>query len=314
MWTLANERASQRSTHRSTYTDAPALDPTTPEAIAGWKAQSRTTPGGQGHYSDLAIETALTLRAVFRLAPRQTEGLIRSVMRVLEITLPVPDHSTLSRGARGLAVQSRPRSGIGELHLIVESTGLKIRGAGEGLFEKHGTSKRRSWRKLPIGIDADSDQIVAFDLTDKDVDDASHVAPLLEQLCDAPTSFMGDGAYDRTYVFDALLARNPSANPSATIIVPPCKGALPGPTSATAPTQRDLHIHSIDEQGRMNWQKESRDNRRSKVEASIGRYKRVIGDTLRSREDARRMCEIKIGAKTLNRMLELGRPICVRAA
>ena len=120
---------------------------------------------------------------------------------------------------------------------------------------------------------------------------------------------MGDGAYDRTYVFDAVLARNPSAK----IIVPPCKGAVPGPTSTTSPTQRDLHIRSINEHGRMNWQKTSRYNRRSKVEASIGRYKRVIGDALHSREDARRMCEISVGVKTLNRMLELGRPVSVRA-
>ena len=97
MWTLANERVSQRSTHRSTYTDAPALDPTTEEALAGWKAQPRTTPGGQRHYSDPAIETALTLRAVFRLALRRSEGLIGSIMRMLDIDLPVPDHIPRSR-------------------------------------------------------------------------------------------------------------------------------------------------------------------------------------------------------------------------
>ena len=128
--------------------------------------------------------------------------------------------------------------GTGDLHLIVDSTGLKLRGAGEWLFEKHGTAKRRSWRKLHIGIDADSGEIVAFDLTDKDVDDASHVEPLLDQLTEAPASFMADGAYDRSGVLDAVLARNPSAR----FIVPPCRGAVPGPTAATAPTQRDLHV------------------------------------------------------------------------
>ena len=151
----------------------------TEEALAGWRAQPRETPGGQPHYSNLAIETALTLRAVFRLALRQSEGLIGSIMRLLEIDLPIPDHSTLSRRACELPVQNWPRSGTEEPHLIVDSTGLKLRGAGEWLFGKHGTSKRRSWRKLHIGIDANSDQIVAFDLTDKEVDDASYV----EQLC-----------------------------------------------------------------------------------------------------------------------------------
>ena len=219
-------------------------------------------------------------------------------------------HSTLSRRACGVPVQNLPRSGTGKLHLIVDSTGLKLRGAGEWLFEKHGTSKRRSCRKLHVGIDTDNGQIVAFDLTDKEIDDASHVEPLLEQLDDAPASFMGDGAYDRAHVLNAVRVRNPDVR----FIVPPCKGAVLGPTATTAPTQRDSHIRSINKPGRMNWQKTSGYNRRSRVEAASGRYKRVIGDALRSREDARRLCEVKIAVKVLNRMLELSRPVCVRVA
>src|ERR1039458_806111 len=223
----------------------------TPDAIAGWKAQPRTTPGGQPHYSDLAIETALTLRAVFRLALRQSEGLIGSIMGLLEIDLPVPDHTTLSRRACGLPICKSARIGAIELHLIVDSTGLKLRGAGEWLFEKHGTAKRRSWRKLHIGIDAHNGEIVAFGLTDKEVDDALHVEPLLDQLAGAPASFMGDGAYDRTCVLEGVLARNPNAK----FIVPPCKGAVTRPTVATSPTQRDQHVLAVDARGRMNWQK-----------------------------------------------------------
>jgi hypothetical protein len=108
----------------------------TEEALAGRRAQLRTTPGGQRHYSDLALETALTLRAVFRLALRQSEGLIGSIMRMLDMDLPVPDHTTLSRQACRLPVHDRARTGIGGLHLIVDSTGLKLRGAGGWLFEK----------------------------------------------------------------------------------------------------------------------------------------------------------------------------------
>jgi len=282
----------------------------TPEAIAGWKAQARTTPGGQRHYSDLAIETALTLRAMFRLALRQSEGLIGSIMQLLEIDLPVPDHTTLSRRACGLPVRSHGRIGTGELHLIVDSTGLKLRGAGEWLFEKHGTAKRHSWRKLHIGIDADTGEIVAFNLTDKDVDDASHVAPLLDQSTEAPMSFMGDGAYDRSFVLEGVLARNPNAK----FIVPPCKGAVTGPTAATSPTQRDQHVLAVDAHGRMNWQKTTGYNRRSKVEASISRYKRVIGDTLKSRDDARRVTEVAIAIKSLNQMRKLGQAHFLRIA
>ena len=279
------------------------------EAIASWKAQPRTTPGGQRHYSDLAIETALTLRAVFRWALRQSEGLIGSIMRMLNIDLPVADHTTLSRRACGLKIQKPVRTGTtGALHLIVDSTGLKLRGAGEWLFEKHGTTKRRAWRKLYIGIDADSGEIVASDLTNKDVDDASHGEPLLEQLSVAPTSFMADGAYDRSTVHDAITARNPLA----LFIVPSCKGAVPELTAATSPTQRDQHVLAINAHGRSNWQKASGYNRRSKVEAAISRYKRVIGDTMKSRDDERRVTEVGIAVKSLNRMDELGRANFIR--
>ena len=274
----------------------------TDEAIANWKAQPRTTPGGQRNYSNLAIETALTLRAVFRMALRQTEGLIGSIMRMLEIDLPVPDHTTLSRRACGLPLQTKARVASGALHLIVDSTGLKLRGAGEWLFEKHGNAKRRAWRKLHIGIDADSGDILAFDLTDKDVDDASHVEPLLAQLSVAPDSFLADGAYDRGAVLDVVMARNPHAR----FIVPPCKGAVQGPATATSPTQRDEHVLAIQAHGRSNWQKMTGYNRRSKVEAAMSRYKRVIGDTLKSRNDARRVTEVAIAVKSLNRMRELG--------
>ena len=230
-------------------------------------------------------------------------------MRMLNIDSPVPDHTTLSRRASGLPVHGHGRIGAGELHLIVDSTGLKLRGAGEWLFEKHGTAKRRSWPKLHIGIDADNGEIVAFDLTDKDVDDALHVAPLLDQLAGAPVSVMGDRAYDRSRVLEGVLARNPNAK----FIVPPCKGVVTGPTAATSPTQRDQHVLAVDAHGRMNWQKTSGYNRRSKVEASISRHKRVIGDTLKSREDVRRVTEVAIAIKSLNRMRKLGQAdfVCV---
>src|SRR3982750_2736160 len=153
------------------------------EAIAAWRAEPRTTPGGQPHYSALAITTALTLRVVFRLALRQTEGLIGSILHLLGLDLAVPDHSTLSRRAETLEVP-RPAPGPhGEpVHLLVDSTGLKLCGAGEWLAEKHGTRKRRSWRKLHLGMDADTGRIVAAVLTDKEADDGAQVGPLLDQI------------------------------------------------------------------------------------------------------------------------------------
>jgi Transposase DDE domain len=127
----------------------------TEAAITAWHAEPRITRGGQPHYSSLAIATALTLKAVFRLALRQTEGLIGSIIGLLGLDLSAPDHTTLSRRAETLEMP-RPRSDSDAepVHLLVDSTGLKLCGPGEWLIEKHGTRARRSWRKLHIGVDA----------------------------------------------------------------------------------------------------------------------------------------------------------------
>ncbi len=158
----------------------------TDDAVKAWAAEPRTTRGGQPWYSPLAILTALTIRAVFRLAYRQAEGLLGSVVGLLGLSLRVPDHTTLSRRAATLEVPRprRPSADAGDtpepLHLLVDSTGLKLCGKGEWLLEKHGTATRRSWRTLHLGVDADTGQIVASTLTPKDVDDASQVDPLLD--------------------------------------------------------------------------------------------------------------------------------------
>jgi hypothetical protein len=283
----------------------------TDEAIAAWRAEPRTNRGGQPWYSPLAILTALTLRAVFRLALRQTEGLIGSIIRFLGLDLPVPDHTTLSRRAETLDVP-RPQSGAGTepIHLLVDSTGLKLCGAGEWLVEKHGAKTRRSWRKLHIGMDADTGDVVAAALTTNDVDDASQVGPLLEQLHRPVASFTGDGAYDQDNVYRVVAERDPAAS----FVVPPRSTAVPSATAATVPTQRDRHLQNIAEKGRIGWQKISGYNRRSRIETAIGRYKQVIGDGLRSRKDRRRTTEVAVAVHVLNRMLELGRPNSVRIA
>ncbi len=120
-------------------------------AIEAWRAGPRTARGGQPRYSALAVMTALTLRAVFRLALRQTEGLIASILALLGLDLAVPDHTTLSRRAETLEV-ARPRPGREPVHLLVDSTGLRLCGPGEWLVEKHGAKTRRGWRKLVWGL------------------------------------------------------------------------------------------------------------------------------------------------------------------
>jgi hypothetical protein len=248
---------------------------------------------------------------VFRLALRQTEGLIGSILKLLGLDLAVPGHSTLSRRAETLEVLKPclPSSGR-PVHLLVDSTGLRLGGPGEWLLEKHGTQRRRAWRKLHIGVDAETGQILASELTTSDVDDGSQVEPLLDQITGPLASFIGDGAYDQTGVYDTVAKRHPEAD----VIVPPRSTAVLTEAAESAPTQRDRHLQSIAEHGRRGWQKTSGYTRRALVEAAISRFKRVLGEALRSRIDRRRTTEIAIAVHALNRMLELGRPKSVRIA
>ena len=204
----------------------------------------------------------------------------------------------------------RPRRGREPVRLLVDSTGLKLCGPGEWLVEKHGTKTRRGWRKLHLATEADTGHIVASVLTDKDADDGSQVGPLLDRVDGPVASFTGDGAYDRDDVYAAVDARHPDA----AVVVPPRSGAVPSDTAGTAPTRRDRHIEAIAERGRMGWQRSSGYNWRALVESDVSRWKRIIGDGLRSQTNERQATEVAIAADVLNRMLDLGRPEYVRIA
>jgi hypothetical protein len=277
-------------------------------AVAAWQAAPRTTPGGQARYSDLAIETSLILRAVFHQPLRQTEGLVGSLLELMGLDLPVPDHSTLSRRSRTLAVA--PQAASGPVHLLVDSTGVKLSGPGEWLVEKHGTQRRRAWRKLHLGVDAKTGTIVASTLTSKEVDDAAELGPLLDQIDEPLAAVIADGAYDQDRVYDAVAEHSAEA----AVVVPPRATAVLSPSAETDPTQRDRHIQVIAEQGRMGWQRTSGYNARAGAEGTMSRYKRIIGDTLRSHSRPAQETETRIAVSILNRMLDLGRPESVRAA
>ena len=133
---------------------------------------------------------------------------------------------------------------------------------------------------------------------------------MLDQLDGQIASFTGDGAYDQEGVYASVAARHPEA----AVIVPPRSTAVPSDTAETTPTQRDRHLQAIAETGRMGWQRASGYNIRARIEAAVSRYKRVIGDTLRSQTDGRQATEVAVAVGVLNRMFELGRPESVRIA
>jgi hypothetical protein len=246
-----------------------------------------------------------------RVPPRAapTEGLVGSILQLLGLDLPVPDHSTLSRRAETPEVP-RPRPGRAPVHLLVDGTGLRPCGPGERLVEKHGTRRRRAWRTPHLATDADTGRIVAADLTDHDADDGSRAGPLLDPVDGPVASFTADGAYDRDNVCAEVAARHPDAD----AIVPPRSSAVPSASAETAPTRRDRHLRIIAERGRMGWQKASGYGWRALVESDISRWKRVVGDGLRSQTHGRQATEVAIAADVLNRMLDVGRPEYVRIA
>lgn len=190
------------------------------------------------------------------------------------------------------------------MHLSVDSTGLKLCGAGEWLVEKHGTKTRRSWNKLHLG----TGRVVAATPTDREVDDASQVGSLLDRVTGSVACITGDGAYDRDSVRDSVYAEVAERHPEADVVVPPRSTAVPSEAAETAPTRRDRHPQHIAEHGRMAWQKASEYTKRARAETAISRYKRVIGDGLRSHTVRRRVTEVSVAIHALDRMLEFGRP------
>ncbi|MDW5317152.1 IS5 family transposase [Rhizobium sp. PL01] len=283
----------------------------TPQALAGWTAPRRKTRGGQPLYSDLAIEATLMLGMVFGLRLRQSEGLVSSVLDMMGLDLAVPDHSTLSRRARTwkLSARSNDRQHVagGPIHVLVDSTGLKIYGAGQRLEEKHSVKSRRGWRKLHLAVDADSGEIIAHSLTDQDTGDASQLEPLLDQIDDEIDQLTADGAYDGTPTYEAVLRHSPGAK----IVIPPRSNAVERPC-AQASCQRDDHIAAMQADGRLKWQASTGYGKRALVETAMGRYKGVIGPRLRARSFRAQQTEAVIGVAILNRMLACGRPKSVR--
>lgn len=263
--------------------------------------------GGQARYAEAAIQTSLMLRAAFKLPLRQTEGLMASVITLMGLMISAPDHTTVSRRAVDLSVIQPAPVPDGPLHVLIDSTGLQVYGAGEWLEAKHGAKSRRKWRKLHLAVDAGSGTIVAQTLTDQDCDDPSQVAPLLERVDGPIARVTADGAYDGEPTYETIAARGEGIE----VVIPPRSTAVPGGEPGP-PTQRDRHLAMITERGRLAWQAATGYGRRSLVETTMGRYKALIGPRLRARGFAAQQTEAAIGVAVLNRMLATGRPKSVR--
>ena len=229
-----------------------------PDAVAAWTPRLSGRPGGPRKFSDHAIETALTLRLVFRLPLRQTEGFLRSVLTLMATGLDAPDHTTLSRRGQPLDVALDRVPTHGPVDLVVDSTGLSVFGEGEWAAAKHGGRGKRGWKKLHLGVDR-SGVIVAQALTAPTSDDATTGVRFVETVPGDVASVTADTAYDTVAFYAAASARD------ARVVVPPARTASlsrHGPRSRA----RDRTIRRVQILGWRRWKKASRYPRQARVE------------------------------------------------
>src|SRR3954463_10864371 len=274
------------------------------EAVKAWRYTGPTQRGAQYVYADAAIKCVLTLRAVYHLALRATEGLARSVFALLEAALPVPSYSTLSRRAAEMDVALGARPRATPRHLVIDASGFKVYGEGEWKVRQHGWSKRRTWRKLHLAVDEATGEIVAAVASEAGVADDAALPDLLEQVPGEIHQVSTDGAYDKRHCYDALAERG------ATAIIPPRRDAKiwQHGNCAGAPWQRDENLRAIRQKGRRRWKQDAGYHRRSLAETTVFRLKTLFGPTLRARAFAQQATELFLKVAALNRMTQLGMP------
>jgi len=274
-------------------------------ALSAWHEAARSGKRGAPRtYSDRAITCMAMLSAVYRLTLRATQGLLTSVMALLQVQLPVPDYTTLCRRRQALEVRL-PRRARGEpLHVVVDATGVKVYGEGEWKVRSHGWSKRRTWRKLHLGVDAASGDIVAAAVTTNDLSDGQLLPELLEQIDEDIAQVSADGAYDTRACYKAIDAYEARA------AIPPRRGARiwQHGNAHDPPLARDENLRCIRRMGRAAWKHEYGYHRRSLAETAMFRIKTIFGDRVRARRFKAQAAEMLIRCAAMNRMTHLGMP------
>jgi len=279
------------------------------EVLKAWEHQNAQRKVGHPFvYSALAIESLLMLRELFRLPYRQTEGLARALIKLMDAEVPIPDYTSLQkRAAKMNVVFQVAQTPAGPIHVVVDSTGLKVYGEGEWKVRKHGVGKRRTWRKLHLAVNPDTHEIVAQTLTENDEHDADQVDQLLDQVEAEVETFYGDGAYDQWKVYQSLKRRGVCS------IIPPRKNAKikQHGNAAADPLERDECIRQIRRDGRKAWKESIGYHRRSLAETAMHRFKRCFGEGLKNRKLENQRTEAALRCKLLNLFVTLGMPLFV---
>jgi len=275
------------------------------DVIDQWHhANDRPKVGHPFVYSDTAIECLLVLRELFQLPYRQTEGLGRSLAQLMEVAIAIPDYTSLAKRAGKMGIALDVRRHRGAIDVVVDSTGLKVFGEGEWKMRKHGKSKRRTWRKLHLAVNPQTQEIEAESLTENSSHDADEVDPLLDQVRSRIGKFYGDGAYDQWKVYESLETRGTEP------IIPPRRNAKikQHGNSRLAPLPRDAAIREIRHRGRRAWKERVGYHRRSLSETAMHRMKCCFGDRLKNRLIENQRTETRLRSKILNHFTRLGLP------
>jgi hypothetical protein len=271
--------------------------------LQAWKPAKTGKRGGQFQYSDAAIQGVLTVKSVYHLPLRATEGFMRSWFALAQIDLPIPDYSTLSRRGTVLTVVL-PKRASGGLHLVIDSSGLKVYGEGEWKVRQHGYSKHRTWRKFHISVEERTLEIQEVTLTEAGTDAASQLDSLLEAT-DEIDQVSADGAYDKRKAYAACQKHRVKR-----IAIPPQHGAhIWQHGNRHAPAHpRDVNVRRIRQVGRTKWKQEMGYHRRSLAETSVFRFKTIFGNQLSARLIPQQRTEVPVKCAILNRMAHLGLP------
>jgi hypothetical protein len=273
-----------------------------PEMV--WVPPPSGRRGRQQNFSDAAIQACLTLKVLFGLPLRQTTGFVQSLLQLIGLDWAVPDFSTLCRRQRTLNVSLPYRGGTGPLNLLIDSTGIKAEGEGEWNARKHGGSKRRIWRKIHIGIDEETLEVRAIEVTGSNIGDAPVLPDLLNQI--PPNQDIGsvtaNGAYDTRKCHEAIAARGAYA------VIPPRKNAKPWKPTSDGAIARNDAVNAQRFLGRTVWRRWSGYHRSSRVETKMHCVK-LLGQSLMARDFERQVAEIQIRIAVLNRYTDLGIPI-----
>ena len=269
-----------------------------------WTPSPSGKRGRQRQFSDAAIQTCLTMKVLFGLPLRQTTGFVESLLKMVGLDWAVPDFSTLCRCQKALNVSLPYREGNGPLNLLIDSTGIKAEGEGEWNARKHGGPKRRIWRKIHIGIDEETLEVRAVEVTTSNIGDAPMLPELLSQIPSDQEigSVTGDGAYDTRKCHDAIAARGAHA------VIPPRKNAKPWTPTSPGAIARNEAVNASRYLGRALWRRWSGYHRRSRVETKMHCVK-LLGQSLMAREFDRQVAEIQLRIAVLNRYTALGTPV-----